>query len=110
MEKQELLEKQQIILAKIIENESKKVKIETEEDEKQFKQKVHDKLTLSLKKRLNWKPIDYNVYTSMLYMMGRFAPEYACLVKIFSEVKSRDKEFKPRSFFDFGSGVGTAIW
>lgn len=36
--------------------------------------------------------------------------EYACIFKIFNEIKLRDPEFKPQSFFDFGSGVGTGTW
>lgn len=43
-------------------------------------------------------------------MYGRAAKEYAVVLKIFSEIAKRDPEFKPRSFFDFGSGIGTGTW
>ncbi|KAJ8959291.1 hypothetical protein NQ318_021976 [Aromia moschata] len=53
--------------------------------------------------------MDYNAYNSVLYLMARFVPEYAVLIKILGEISSRDPEFKPRSLFDFGSGVGPPI-
>lgn len=42
--------------------------------------------------------------------MGRAPPEYAVITKIFKEISQRDQNFKPRSYFDFGSGVGTGLW
>lgn len=58
----------------------------------------------------NWKPIKYEVYNSLVYLLGRAPAEYAVLLKIFGEIAYRDKEFVPRSLFDFGSGVGTVTW
>lgn len=68
---------------------------------------MQDKLR---KQIYNWKPINYNVHTSLQYLLGRSAPEYAVLVKIFNEILVRDPDFTPRSLFDFGSGVGTVTW
>lgn len=83
----------------------------SKEEESAIKQSVKDKVLFRLKKRIyNWKPVDYTDYNAQLYLLGRFAPEYAVLTKIFSEIKMRDEDFKPKNFFDFGSGVGTAMW
>lgn len=87
------------------------IDIDSEQEEQQFKQKVRDKVNVILKKRIyNWVPIDYDAYKSLLYLIGRSAANYAVLTKIFSEINMRDPNFKPRSLFDFGSGVGTVTW
>lgn len=57
-----------------------------------------------------WKPISYDEFKSLQYLLGRAAAEYAVLIRIFDEIKKRDAQFKPRSFIDFGSGVGTGTW
>ncbi|XP_058464058.1 methyltransferase-like protein 17, mitochondrial [Malaya genurostris] len=57
-----------------------------------------------------WKPLDYDAYKSLEYLLGRSPAEFSVLMRIFEEIKKRDTEFKPRSFIDFGSGVGTGIW
>lgn len=57
-----------------------------------------------------WQPIDYDEYKSLLYLFGRAPQEYASLMRIFKEIERRDQEFVPRTFFDFGSGVGTGTW
>lgn len=46
----------------------------------------------------------------MTYAMGRAALEYAVVQRIFNEIAHRHPDFKPRSFFDFGAGVGTGTW
>lgn len=58
----------------------------------------------------NWQPIEYTKSTAWAYLFGRAAKEYAAILKIFSEIAKRDPAFKPRSFFDFGAGVGTGTW
>lgn len=58
----------------------------------------------------SWKPIVYDPYKSLQYLLGRFAQEYSTVLRIFSEIANRNPEFKPRSYFDFGSGVGSGIW
>lgn len=66
--------------------------------------------TIFYKNNYNWKPIEYTEATAWAYLYGRAAKEYAIILKIFSEIAKRDPEFKPRSFFDFGAGVGTGTW
>lgn len=58
----------------------------------------------------NWQPTVYDENKAMDYVLGRAAKEYAALLRIFHEIKKRDPDFKPQSFFDFGSGVGTGTW
>lgn len=57
-----------------------------------------------------WKPINYDKYKSFQYLCGRGSFEYAVLNKIFAEIVQRHADFKPNSYFDFGSGVGTGVW
>lgn len=110
MEKQEITELTNRIRSKVV-SELGDINITSQEDEDVLKQSVKDKVLFRLKKAVyNWKFMDYNEYNSLVYLLGRFAPEYAVLTKIFSEIKLRDNDFKPRSFFDFGSGVGSAMW
>lgn len=61
-------------------------------------------------KKYNWIPIDYNDHQALVYLAGRSAQEYAVIYKIFLEISKRNPEFKPSSFFDFGSGIGTGTW
>lgn len=68
-----------------------------------------------MRKRLNertyaWKPIEYTEFMSRVYAVTRGAREYAILCRIFKEILMRDPQFKPQSYFDFGSGVGTGMW
>lgn len=58
----------------------------------------------------NWVPVQYDKYTSLSYLVNRSVPEYSVLYKIFNEIKTNDANFTPKSMFDFGSGVGTAMW
>ncbi|XP_036320735.1 methyltransferase-like protein 17, mitochondrial [Rhagoletis pomonella] len=57
-----------------------------------------------------WKPIEYGSYESLVYAIGRGAKEYGVLTNILNELHARDGSFQPRSYFDFGSGVGTGMW
>lgn len=78
---------------------------------KQWKQRKEQLLQKRLKERtFAWKPMQYGPYESVAYAVGRGAQEYAVLMRIFREIKSRDVSYKPQSFFDFGSGVGTGMW
>jgi ribosomal protein RSM22 (predicted rRNA methylase) len=86
-------------------------KLETEENRLKFQQLIDNKVSIILKKDVyNWKPVNYDTYNALVYLMSRSAAEYAVLAKIFLEISERDPQFKPRSLFDFGSGVGTATW
>lgn len=46
----------------------------------------------------------------MCYLFGRASKEYAVITKVLAEIQLRDPDFNPRSYFDFGSGVGTGTW
>lgn len=61
-------------------------------------------------KRFERKAEVYNFTKGLQYLLGRGPMEYASIFKIFREIKLRDPQFKPQSFFDFGSGVGTGTW
>lgn len=62
------------------------------------------------KKNYNWRPVAYDRNKAWAYLFGRAAKEYAVILKVFGEIVKRDPEFTPRSFFDFGSGIGTGTW
>lgn len=110
MEREELSETVNKIQQRVL-KKHKNVIIKDEEDAQRFKQMLTDKVKNILREKIyNWKPIKYEVYNSLVYLLGRAPAEYAVLMKIFGEIAYRDKEFVPRSLFDFGSGVGTVTW
>lgn len=110
MEENDVTNTKQKILDRVLLRE-KRSNTSNQIDESQFKQRIKDKVEQLLKEKIyNWSPLNYNVYNSLLYLFSRSAPEYAVLTKIFSEITTRDVNFKPRSIFDFGSGVGTVTW
>lgn len=57
-----------------------------------------------------WRPILYDAYKALTYAIGRSALEYSTVRQVFNEIARRNADFKPRSFFDFGAGVGTGTW
>lgn len=58
----------------------------------------------------NWQPINFDKSTSLTYMVARSVQNHAVLYKVLNEIKQRDKDLKPKTLFDFGSGIGTAMW
>ena len=81
------------------------------EQQEELKFRFKEQVIKRLKQKLYcWRPVEYNEYKALLYMVARFAPEYAVLHRIFLELKARESEFQPHSLFDFGSGVGTSTW
>lgn len=58
----------------------------------------------------NWQPINFDTLTCLTYMVGRSVQNYAVSHKVLNEIKARDKDFRPETFFDFGSGIGTNAW
>lgn len=79
--------------------------------EKLFQSRKQQKVKEIVKQRVySWQAMNYNEHKSLLYLFSRSAQEYAVLMKIFQEIKRRDPTFSPRSFFDFGAGVGTGTW
>nr|XP_021198259.2 methyltransferase-like protein 17, mitochondrial [Helicoverpa armigera] len=83
----------------------------TPDERKGYENKINSSVFNVLKKNVyRWGNIDYDKPTSLQYLMSRAAPEYAVLVRILDEIKKFDPDYRPRSFFDFGSGVGTGTW
>lgn len=73
--------------------------------------KYENRIAKLLKSQVyQWEPIVYDSYKSMQYLLGRSAQEYSTISRIFTEIQHRDPTFKPKSYFDFGSGVGTGLW
>ena len=92
----------------ILEKKYSELPIE-EIDEK--RKQIRGLVNLRLKQKVfNWKSIDYNKFASHLYMITRSTSEYAVLDTIFNEISSRDPRFRPKSIFDFGSGIGSVLW
>lgn len=81
--------------------------VDNEEKQKKYENRV-DKLLKS--QVYQWEPIVYDNYKSLQYLLGRSAQEYSTISRILSEIKKRDPTFAPKSYFDFGSGVGTGLW
>uniref|UniRef100_A0A069DUL8 Putative mitochondrial/ ribosome small subunit component n=1 Tax=Panstrongylus megistus TaxID=65343 RepID=A0A069DUL8_9HEMI len=82
----------------------------SEEQRKYFDNLVQLNTNNVLKQRIyNWQPIIYTRYTGLQYLFARAAAEYAVISRIFHEIKGREN-FMPKTLFDFGSGVGTAVW
>lgn len=67
-------------------------------------------LRIFYKQNYNWQPIIYDENNAWSYLFGRSVKEYAAIKQVFNEIVIRDPEFQPRSFFDFGAGVGTGTW
>lgn len=70
----------------------------------------HEVASIFYQKNYNWKPMVYSKHTAWTYVFGRAAKEYAAIVHVLSEIAKRDPNFQPRSFFDFGAGIGTGTW
>ena len=74
--------------------------------------KVRTEMEKLMNRRMNrWKSVDYDRLASLTYLLGSVAAyDYACLLKVFKEIRQRNPEFLPRTMLDFGSGVGTVTW
>lgn len=110
VEKAEVRQVKREVFEEVLQKEPQ-VELRTKQEEEQFKQRIKDSVQKKLNSKIyNWTATNYNIYNCLLYLFGRFAADYSALLKIFSEINFRDAKFKPRSFFDFGSGTGTATW
>ena len=91
---------------------------ELDEAEQNFQrsESIMDKIDTEVKKEIHkrsqrWKSVEYDKEASWSYLLGgKAAYDYACLKSILNEIKVRDKQFKPKTLLDFGSGVGTVSW
>ncbi|XP_015787640.1 methyltransferase-like protein 17, mitochondrial [Tetranychus urticae] len=73
--------------------------------------KREEKIQATLKKEIyNWQPVEYDEYNSIVYMAARLAPNFAATKFVLHDIKCTYPDFKPKTLFDFGSGVGTTIW
>lgn len=79
--------------------------------QKQFRDRKNQRVQQILKQKVYmWQPMNYDEHKSLVYLIGRSTAEYAVVMRIFQEIVKRDPNFIPRSYFDFGSGVGTGVW
>ena len=46
----------------------------------------------------------------MTYLVTRSASEFASLVNILENIRTSDDNYRPRTLFDFGSGMCTGLW
>ncbi|XP_070152107.1 ribosome assembly protein METTL17, mitochondrial isoform X2 [Polyergus mexicanus] len=58
----------------------------------------------------HWQPINFDKLTCLTYLVAKSVQNYAVSHRILNEIKIRDKDFRPETFFDFGSGIGTNTW
>ena len=83
----------------------------TDEDQKRILNSQNSKAQKKFyQKAYRWKPVTYNQPMALTYLIARLAPDYASLVNVFKEMRVRDPNFQPQSMFDFGSGIGSALW
>lgn len=61
------------------------------------------------KKVLSWKEYKWTEYQAILYLAARLAPNYLATRFVFNEIKHIDPSFRPKTLFDFGSGLGTTM-
>ncbi|XP_054706401.1 methyltransferase-like protein 17, mitochondrial [Uloborus diversus] len=69
----------------------------------QMRKKIHTEL-------YRWRPIEYDENNCLAYLTARLAPNYASISQVFYEIKLQLGNFQPKTFFDFGSGVGSGVW
>lgn len=82
-----------------------------EATQKLFQSRKKQTVETIVKQRIySWQAIHYDQHKALLYLLSRSAVEFSVLTRIFREIVKRDPEFKPKSYFDFGSGVGTGVW
>ncbi|XP_055891089.1 methyltransferase-like protein 17, mitochondrial [Biomphalaria glabrata] len=107
----ELTEKAREIEAKIVAKEGEIPDdlhgLELENARDAMKKKVFTRLKKIV---YHWKPIQYDAFSSYIYLLGCMAIDYSILLQCFTEISKRDSNFKPMSVYNFGSKVGAAIW
>jgi ribosomal protein RSM22 (predicted rRNA methylase) len=83
----------------------------TSEDASQIEAEIERKAQSRLKSNVcMWRPVEYDEITAWAYLLAKAPFDYATVATIMQEIKERDPVYQPRTLFDFGSGVGTAIW
>ncbi|XP_060080405.1 methyltransferase-like protein 17, mitochondrial [Ylistrum balloti] len=56
------------------------------------------------------KSIDYTGYNTIVYLLARVSKNYNIIRTCLSEIEKRDPGFLPSAVYNFGSGLGTAVW
>ncbi|XP_073822007.1 ribosome assembly protein METTL17, mitochondrial [Musca autumnalis] len=85
--------------------------MKNEDEKRKWQHRKEQLLKRRMKERtFAWKPIKYGRYEAVVYALGRGPLEYAVLTRILNEIVERDNDFKPQSYLDFGSGVGSGMW
>ncbi|XP_070196743.1 ribosome assembly protein METTL17, mitochondrial-like [Littorina saxatilis] len=69
-----------------------------------------DVLRTLRQKVYHWQPVAYDAYKSLLYLTAHLAHNYSVLLQCFTEISKREPAFQPRSVYNLGSGLGSAIW
>lgn len=111
VEENEILEKKNQFTVEVKEKLGLQEDKITEEQKNHYEKLVKGQVTSMLKQRVyNWTRVTYTEHNCLLYLFSRAPPEYAVLYRIFREIALRSPDFKPKSLFDFGSGVGTVTW
>ncbi|XP_005102066.1 methyltransferase-like protein 17, mitochondrial [Aplysia californica] len=72
----------------------------------------HRKAVLSrLRKTIyNWKPMNFDAFTSYTYMVGRTSFDFSVIMQCFTEISKRDLDFQPSTVYHYGSKVGACVW
>lgn len=77
----------------------------------EIRQEIEKKAEVYVKRTTyKWKEVDYDKNAALAYLLAKAPYDYACTSKVLNEIKRREPDFKPYSHFDFGSGVGSAVW
>uniref|UniRef100_A0A1B6D0H8 Methyltransferase-like protein 17, mitochondrial n=2 Tax=Clastoptera arizonana TaxID=38151 RepID=A0A1B6D0H8_9HEMI len=110
-EDEEIKEKKAIIKQKVKSKYNLDTANMTEDQKEHFRKVINNQVTTILHQQIyNWKRLDFNEYFCLVYFFGRAAPNYAVISRVFNEISIRHPDFKPKTLFDFGSGIGTVSW
>lgn len=83
----------------------------TESEKEYFLEKRRKKVQRIVNETtVTWKDIQYDDYSSVVYLAARLAPNYASMLTVFNEIKKSDPTFSPKTILDFGSGVGATMY
>uniref|UniRef100_A0A1B0DI27 Uncharacterized protein n=1 Tax=Phlebotomus papatasi TaxID=29031 RepID=A0A1B0DI27_PHLPP len=108
---EEVKNKQEKFRAMLIEKHKYNFQEMSETERHRASNVLFQQVQTRLKKEVySWKNVQYDEYRALQYLLGRSPGEYASMLRILTEIQERDPAFSPRSYFDFGSGVGSALW
>lgn len=111
--KQKIKEIEQMVMADPVKYKLPAIPPKEADDfaQKMFRDRKRQAVNHIVKQRVyTWQPINYDEHKALLYLVGRSPEEFSVIMRVFREINKRHENFKPNSFFDFGSGVGTGVW